>query len=627
MPGFFSSLATALLFGVLSVGTGGAITTADQAPAAPGVIDLGKSLDDLIAAKGHASDSERLRALFDEFWRYSMLQDPETATRVGYPGRNDRWSDLSEEALARRRALLPKLLAAVGSINRSALSETERTNYDLFRRREQMEVEGSRFPVELLAVSQLGGVQTEVPELLANMPAGNVEQYEDILARLRGVPRLLGQTITLLEQGLAMGVTPPRVTLSDVPAQVSALLPDEPLQSPVLSPFRDFPGAIDAADQERLRREAVRIYSREVAPALRKLHDFLESTYLPGARTSIAASALPDGEAWYAFGVREVTTTDLTPRQVHALGLAEVKRIRREMDELVARIGFKGTQTEFQNFLRNDSRFYYERPEDLLVGFRDLCKRIDPELVKLFGKLPRLPYGVEPVPAIAEKSQPAAYYNPGSLAAGRPGIFYVNTYDLRSRPKWKMEALALHEAVPGHHLQTSLAQELEEAPAWRRYDSYAAFVEGWGLYSESLGAELGLYKDPYSRFGQLTNEMWRAIRLVLDTGIHAMGWTRQRAIDYAKENVPAKTEHEITVEVDRYISIPAQALAYTIGELKIRELRAYAEKELGARFALRAFHDRVLSRGAVPLDMLEADIKWWVEQRKMAATRAGTGAP
>jgi uncharacterized protein (DUF885 family) len=332
---------------------------------------------------------------------------------------------------------------------------------------------------------------------------------------------------------------------------------------------------------------------------------------VPKARTTISMQDLPGGEEWYAYNVREMTTTNLTPRQIHEIGLAEVKRIRGEMDKVIAASGFEGTFTEFLDFLRTDPRFFFEKPEELLAAYRDIAKRADPELAKLFGHLPRLPYGVVPVPAYAEKSQTTAYYEPGSLKAGRAGSYFANTYDLKSRPKWEMEALTLHEAVPGHHLQLSIAQELEGVPEWRKYDDYTAFVEGWGLYAESLGTEMGFYRDPYSKFGQLTYEIWRAIRLVVDTGMHAFGWTREQAIDYFRQNA-GKAEHDIVVEVDRYIVMPGQALAYKIGELKLKELRAFATQSLGPKFDLRAFHDQVLGNGALPLDLLESNVKAWV---------------
>jgi uncharacterized protein (DUF885 family) len=324
---------------------------------------------------------------------------------------------------------------------------------------------------------------------------------------------------------------------------------------------------------------------------------------------------LPDGKAWYEYNVRVRTTTSLRPQQIHELGLSEVKRIRAEMDKVIAQTGFKGSFDEFLVFLRTDPQFYYAKADDLVSGYRDICKRADPELAHLFGKLPRLPYGVIVVPSYAEKSQTTAYYEPGAPETGRPGYYFVNTYALNTRPNWEMEALSLHEAVPGHHLQIGLAQEMEDAPEFRKHGGYTAFVEGWGLYSESLGTEMGFYKDPYMKFGQLTYEIWRAIRLVVDTGMHSMGWTRQQAIDYFLANA-SKNEHDITVEVDRYIVWPGQALAYKIGELKIKELRAYAPKELGEKFNIREFHDQVLGNGALPLDILEKRIKEWVAKTK-----------
>jgi uncharacterized protein (DUF885 family) len=309
--------------------------------------------------------------------------------------------------------------------------------------------------------------------------------------------------------------------------------------------------------------------------------------------------------------VRSQTTTGLTPDQIHELGLSEVKRIREEMEKIRQQTGFKGSLDEFFVFLRTDPRFFYRTREELLVAYRDISKRIDPELTRLFGRTPRLPYGVIPIPSYSEKTQTTAYYTQGSPESHRPGYYFVNLYDLKSRPKWEMEALSLHEAVPGHHLQIALAQELEGVPEFRKNASFTAFVEGWGLYAESLGPELGMYTDPYSRFGQLTYEMWRAVRLVVDTGMHAKGWTRQQAIDFFVSN-SSKPLHDIEVEVDRYIAWPAQALAYKIGELKMKELRAKAERELGAGFDVRSFHDTLLGAGPLPLSVLETRMNQWI---------------
>ncbi len=561
-----------------------------------------------------------MQRFFDLHWRTQLLGSPEDASYLGHLELGDRLGDLSPETIELFRRITHQELAALDSIDRSRLAPAEQVNYDLLHWRLEREIEGEKFHGEYMQINQLGGPHQAIAELLATMPTRNVKDYEDRLARLRAFPLLFDQSIALLEKGLAAGITPPKVTLRDVPGQFEELITEDPLKSPVLESFDQIPEAIPAADRERLRREASRVFNEAVAPALRKLRDYLVGTYIPAARESIAMSDLPDGRAWYAYKVRTFTTTDLTPEQIHQLGLSEVKRIRREMDALIAATGFKGSFEEFSKFLRTDPRFFYDKPEDLVAGYRDIAKRIDPGLIKLFGKLPRLPYGVIPVPSYSAKSQPKAYYNAGSLAAGRPGYFYANTYDLKSRPKWAMESLTLHEAVPGHHLQISLAQELEDVPEWRRYDNYTAFAEGWGLYAESLGSELGLYQDPYSKIGQLSAEIWRAIRLVVDTGMHAKGWTRQQALDYSKANSP-RPEHEIEVEVDRFIVMPGQAVAYKVGELKIKELRAYAEKELGPRFDIRAFHDHVLGNGALPLDLLEKNIRTWVTEEKGHAAK------
>ena len=556
-------------------------------------------------------DSVRLQQLFAQNWEYTMHQYPEFATAVGYAGQNARWTDYSLEAVARRKRELNDPLTALRTIDRAQLSAGDQLNYDLFRRDATDALDQSRFPGELMPVTQLGGVQQDVPATIAQMPASTVQEYEDIIARLGAVPVLVNQTIALLERGLATGVTPPQITLRDVPAQALSLVVADPLTSPMLAAFMHFPAEIAGADQQRLRTAAVAAYRDSVAPAYQKFSAFLRGTYVPGARQTIGMRDLPNGLDWYRVRARTTTTTDLTPEQIHAIGLAEVKRIRGQMDSLIAATGFKGAFADFVRFLRTDPRFFFTTPADLLRASRDLTKRIDPELERLFGTLPRLTYGVSPVPSYAERSQTTAYYQPGSPLAHRAGTYFVNTYNLPARPRWEMEALTLHEAVPGHHLQIALAQELEGVPEFRRFGGYTAFVEGWGLYSESLGGELGLYTDPYSKFGQLTYEMWRAIRLVIDTGIHTMGWTREQAIDYFKANA-AKTEHDITVEVDRYIVWPGQALAYKIGELKIKELRAYAAATLGSKFDIRAFHDQVLGAGALPLDVLDARIHAWV---------------
>jgi uncharacterized protein (DUF885 family) len=544
-----------------------------------------------------------------------MHDDPEFATDVGYPGQNARWTDESLEAIQRRKRELQGPLKVMESINRDRLEEADKLNYDLFRKRQQDAIEGAQFNGEFMPITQMGGVQQSVAEVLEMSPHASTKDYGDIIARLKGVPELIDQTIVLLKKGVAAGITPPRITLRDVPQQIKSLMVQDAGQNPLLKPFADFPQNIAETERARLRAEAAAALQEKVIPAFAALYDFFVHTYLPGTRETIAMTDLPNGKAWYAHNVRTVTTTSLTPQQIHDLGLSEVKRVRQEMDGVIAETGFKGSFAEFSKFLRTDPRFFYPDAESLLRGYRDIAKRADPELAHFFGKLPRLPYGVKAVPAVAEKSQTTAYYQAGSPRAGRPGWFYANTYALDTRPKWEMEALTLHESVPGHHLQISLTQEMEGGPEFRKHLGYTAFVEGWGLYSEGLGTEMGFYKDPYMKYGRLTYEMWRSIRLVVDTGIHSLGWTRQQAIDYFLTN-SSKSEHDVTVEVDRYIVWPGQALAYKIGQLKLSELRAYATRELGDKFDIRKFHDEVLGSGPLPLDVLEKRVKEWVAAQK-----------
>ena len=574
----------------------------------------------LTAAKGQSNDAARLHQLFDLDWRYQMIESPETATYVGYAGQNARWGDSSRAAIERRKAELARPLQVLDSIDRTGLGDTDQLAYDLFRRLVNRALEGRRFPDELMPINQMGGIQQSVAETLSLMPAAKRSQFEDMIARLNGVGVLTDQTLALLREGLAKGITPPKITLRDVPQQVLNQLTDDPRQSPMFRPFREMPREFSDAEKADLQGRALAAITNVVYPKFHELHRFLTEEYVPKSRESIACSDLPDGVAWYAFRTKNFTTTELTPAQIHDIGLAEVKRIRAEMERIKGDTGFKGSLPDFFTNLRTNKDFFYDRPTELLAGYRDIAKRIDGQLPKVFGKLPRLPYGVAPVPSYAERSQTTAYYQPGASSFGRPGTFFANTYALNTRPKWEMEALTLHESVPGHHLQIAIAQELEGVPEFQKHAETTAFVEGWGLYSESLGEELGLYQDPYSKFGQLTYEMWRAVRLVVDTGMHSMGWSRQQAIDFFLANA-GKSEHDITVEVDRYIVWPGQALASKIGELKLKELRAFAAKELGDKFDERAFHDEVLGHGALPLDVLEPRMKAWVGRQKIEPAR------
>jgi uncharacterized protein (DUF885 family) len=587
------------------------------------MIAVARSNEDTNSVQSEAA--RKFRAYLDEDWKRWMTEYPEMATEVGFPGQNRRWSDDSAEGIEQRRKHLHESLAALEKISRDALPAGEKLNYDLYRELLETAEEGLQYGDDPLPfrnvvpgnvwmpVTQMGGIQQGAAAIFANMPRRTVADYEDILARLEGLPKSVEQQIALLQEGLKRGYTPPKLMLRDVPKQIVDLIPADPLASALLEPFTEFPAGFPEAERVRLTERAKKIYASALAPAFQRLHDYMASTYIPACREKIAATALPNGAAAYSFHVRWQTTTNLTPSQIHEIGLAEVKRIRAGMDKVIASTAFKGSFHDFTEFLRTDARFYYEKPDDLVNGYRVIAKKIDPELAHLFGKLPRLTYGVCQIPDFKAPSQTTAYYQPGAPQAGRPGCYFVNTYNLHARPKWEMEALTLHEAVPGHHLQISLAQEMEGQPEFRKHVGYSAFVEGWALYSESLGEELGLYKDPYAKFGQLSYEMWRAVRLVVDTGMHAMGWTREQAIQFFKDNT-GKTDQDITVEVDRYIVWPGQALAYKLGQLKIRELRTGAERRLGARFNVRAFHDAVLEQGAVPLNDLEAGMKQWMDE-------------
>ncbi len=566
----------------------------------------------LCALPAAADESARLRGLLDERWEWTMKEYPTFATAIGDRRYDDKLDDLSLAAIERRKVQTRDTLERAKKIDRKGLPAAEQVHYDLFVRNLEEAVEGQRFPSEVLQINQMYGVHRELADLAEVIPRANVADLERFIKRIEAYPALVDQSIALLRAGLAKGITPPRITLRDVGKLVANQIADDATKTPIYeTAFKSLPDSIPAADRARLSAAAKKAIAERALPSLRKLHKFVVEEYEPKARESIGLSSVPDGKAWYAYNAKHSTTTDLTPDQIHDIGVGEVKRIRGEMETVMRKTGYQGTLPEFFAHLRTDPKFFFTDKDALILGYRDIAKRIDPELPKLFGKLPRLTYGVRPVPAHSEKTQTTAYYNEGAPDIGRAGYFYANTYDLAARPKWEMEALTLHEAVPGHHLQIAMAQELGELPKFRRYGHYTAFVEGWGLYAESLGSELGMYQDPYSRFGQLTYEMWRAIRLVVDTGMHAKGWTRQQAIDFFKQNA-GKSEHDITVEVDRYIVWPGQALAYKIGELKIKELRALAQKTLGARFDVRAFHDVVLGAGALPLSVLEQRVKGWL---------------
>jgi uncharacterized protein (DUF885 family) len=557
-------------------------------------------------------------ALLKEEWEFRLREDPQEASGRGERRYDDRLTTVAQADLDRRAAARTAFLARAATIDRTALSPADRIDYDMWRREMEDELLSYRFGAYRVPITAEGGFHTEFADLPTRTLFATVRDYESYLARLRQWPEVVGQYVGHMRAGLKSGFTLPRAVLDGFEVQIATHLVDDPEQSFFFAPFTRFPVGVPEGERKRLA-DAGRAAIREgVVPGYRTFLDFMTKEYVPGARATTGASELPDGRAYYAALVKSFTTLDVTPEQVHETGKAEVARIDAEMREVMRKTGFTGDLPEFIAFLRTDPRFYPKTPDELMRYASYLAKKIDGKLPSLFGTLPRLPYGVEPVPDAIAPKYTAGRYVPAAVGSTRAGTYWVNTHNLSSRPLYALPALTLHEAVPGHHLQIALQREIPNQRPFRRFSGVGAFVEGWGLYSERLGIEAGFYADPYDDFGRLTYEMWRACRLVVDTGLHAFGWTRQQALDYLGSHT-ALSLHEVTTEIDRYISWPGQALGYKMGELKIRELRARAERELGPRFDLRAFHDAVLKNGPVPLTVLDGEIDAWIAERKRAA--------
>ncbi|HLM00408.1 MAG TPA: DUF885 domain-containing protein [Pyrinomonadaceae bacterium] len=559
-----------------------------------------------LAQQSPPDAAKNLHALFDSEWQRTLEDAPTFASYLGDKRYNTRWSDMSLDAIKRRNLHRLETLSRLKQINRDALSDKDKLNYDLFRRDLESELERFGTRLYLLPINQRGGIQT-ADELADFLPFQTVKDYEDWLARLNAFPVFMEQTLALMREGKANGILWSKQVLSRVPAQIDKQIVGDPEQSSFYSPFKRFPPGISEGEQTRLKNLAKEAIQNKIVPSYKNLKAYFENEYLPASYAQAGIWQMKNGDKIYEFLARDYTTTAMTPKEIHEKGLAEVARIRAEMEKIKTQVGFKGTLPEFFQHLRTDPKFFYKTPEELLNAYRAISKRIDPELVRVFRTLPRSPYGVIPIPDKIAPDTTTAYYNSPSADGSRPGYYYVNLYKPETRPKWEMMALSIHEAVPGHHLQLALQQELGEVPNFRKFGGYTAFIEGWALYSESLGDEMGLYADPYDKFGQLTYEMWRAVRLVVDTGLHYYKWDRQRAIDFFRDNA-AKTEQDIVNEIDRYISDPGQALAYKIGELKIKELRALSKNALGDKFDVKEFHDVVLLSGAVPLDILEKNV-------------------
>jgi uncharacterized protein (DUF885 family) len=576
--------------------------------------------------------SQRWRDVVDGLQRWRDTEWPEEALASGRPTPcPDRITDPSIRGIEKRHAEEGHFLADLLEIDPKQLKGDELLGWQLLTRQLRESQDGHRFRSFLMPVGGRGGPQQDIPQMADRVPFRTPEDFDNYLKRLTAVPQAVRDVRALMETGMSEGRMPSKATMKDLPAQFDAVLKGnlEPLRAPMAA----LPDSIPAARQQAMRAELDDTLGKVLAE-LGLFRDWVTGTYLPACRDTVGALHLPDGRAWYDHALRVHTTTDMTAKEIHETGLAEVRRIRAEMMEVIRRTDWMQSAAPaaattdderfaaFVRYLRTDPRFYARSDEELLSRYRDTCKRIDAKLPALFGTLPRNPYGVRAVPKFMAPTQTTAYYMPGSLRAGNPGWFYANTYALEQRPLYEMVPLSLHEAVPGHHLQISIAQELPDQPEFRRDMHFTAYVEGWALYAERLGIEMGFFKDdPYADFGRLTYEMWRSTRLVVDTGIHAMGWGKEQAMDFMKRNT-ALSELNIEREVDRYIDWPGQACGYKIGELRIRAMRAKAEAALGTGFDVRAFHDALLGAGALPLDVLEVRIDAWIAARKAQPSSA-----
>lgn len=581
------------------------------------------------ASLSQEENSERLAALFaaERAWSFEVF--PETALSDGDRSGVDRVTDLSVAGIEARHVKRQAFYDQLKMIDIDALSEQDRINYQVFEALLASYIEAHPFKMYEVPLNARSGIHQQIPMMAMNTPFEMLEDYEGYLARLEQQPQQVDALIERMRRGMASGRTVTKANMIDIHAQIRRVL--EPGGFDALrSPLQEMPAWMDAATLQGLHDRFESTSLPAVQLAVQQLEYFVGQEYLPACRESLGAHELPDGAAWYQQQLRAMTTTDLTAQEIYEIGESEVQRIRQEMLEVIASSDFmerypeaaqwsdKHRLEKFIAYLRTDPRFYCETPEQLLMRYRDICKQIDGKMPELFATLPRLSYGVLPIPDFSAPTQTTAYYQPGSPANGFSGNFYANTWDLKQRPTYEMVALALHEAVPGHHHQIALAQEMQDVPDFRTDAWFNAFGEGWALYAERMGEPMGLYEDPYARFGQLTYEMWRACRLVVDPGLHAFGWTRQQAIDFMAEHT-ALSEHNIEVEVDRYITWPAQATSYKIGEIAIRNLRGKAEARLGSDFDVRRFHDAVLRDGGVPLWVLEERIDQWIEQQAPSA--------
>jgi uncharacterized protein (DUF885 family) len=561
-----------------------------------------------------AANADSLKEILDDHWAWRLEQDPTFATTQGVRTYDDRLGDTSLAAFDKAIETQKEFLARVEKLDATGMSAEEKLNRDLMKLQLSNQIEGAKFGQKYLAITNRRGPHTDITGLPDDLPFFTKADYQSYVARLNATPAFFAGTTERLRAGVKEGWTQPCAPMEGFEKSIAFHVVDDPKKSALYKPFEKRPAAIGAGDWKKLTSAGAKAIKEKAVPAIAEFGRFYEAEVKPNCRKEIGASALPNGAAFYAYRARVFTTTEKSPDDIHALGLAEVDRIRKDMNAVIRSAKFEGDFKAFQAFLRSDPRFYAKSAEELMEKNSVVAKRIDGELPKLFARLPRMPYTLKEVPADVAEGTTTAYYEAPSGDGSRAGVYRVNTSKLETRPLYEIEALTLHEAVPGHHFQIALSQELE-LPNFRKFGGFTAFTEGWGLYAESLGLDVGFYEDPYANFGRLSYEMWRACRLVVDTGMHAKGWTREQAIEFMRANT-ALSEHNIKAEVDRYIAWPGQALAYKMGELKIKELRARAQKSLGAKFDLRRFHDAVLENGALPLSILEEKIDAFIAAEK-----------
>jgi len=565
------------------------------------------------------AETEKLYQLFSDHDEANMKLNPIMAVFRGDMRYNDQFGDyMSDEYLAESKALDEQYLQAISTIDETLLNTQDKASARIFKYNRETALESFEKGIAkkgtLLPVSQFFSIPSFMLMLgsgSAAQPFKTVEDYENWIKRAKGYTNWTEAAIKNMNQGIAEGIVQPKVIMEKALPQITAQVVDDPEQSLFYTPIRKMPEDFSAEDKERLTAEYKKLISEDLVPAYKKLATYLEKTYLPNTRETIGLSSLPGGKEWYEYQAKINTTTDYTPEQIHNIGKQEAERLFAEMHKVKDQVGFKGDIQEFFNYLRTDPKFYYDNAEELLAEYESIRQRVNSALPDLFNIMPKADYEVRPVPEHQERTMAAAYYQPPSPDGARPGVFYANTYDLKARPKYTMEALSIHEANPGHHFQIAISMELEKLPNFRRFGGFTAYIEGWGLYSESLGKDLGMYTDPYQYFGALTFNIWRANRLVVDTGMHYLGWSREQAIDWMKSNAPL-SDTDIISEVDRYIAVPGQALGYKIGELKIQELRKRSESELGDKFDIKEFHSQILGDGALPLEVLDAKINDWI---------------